>query len=511
MALRDGSPGEDAGWASLAAGAASVESLTALVGVDPAGLSGSALVDAVLAAEKALSLLSAVQIRLQAALAVPFTAGDPMPLAARLARKSCAPGDQDQVRVVLFVDEAAVSLAGSEIAAALRISPITAGIRVRDAQAMTTVLAPTLTALQAGVLDRGKSRVISEHCAPLSGQHTAAVQHLVLPRAGDLSTGELRELTGRAVITVDPDGAAERHEHAAARRALALTALPDAMACLRATLPADGAVKIFQLSDLLATGTAGNPTDPRGISARRVDAWVDIAEQLLTHGHLDLTGYLGAPLPDHGTPPPPRPHHPTSTDTDTRSGTERGGTGTERGGTGTERGGSKGSGTCTGGGDPFTPGDTGWAASDDPIPEPDPGPDPIPGPDTHTGGAGQDEEAGSAVLPPAAPEPANTQPADRTATDRTATGRAERSGRAGPAVTDPAGPPTTPVGRDRPGHPRRPGRPARSARRVRGHPRRHRPQYRRVRRDHHHPDRGPHHRGGHRRRGPDLPAPARTA
>ncbi len=282
-----------------------MESLTALAGVDPDALSGAGLVDAVLAAEKALSLLAAVQIRLLAALAVPFTAGDPMRLAARLARKSCTPADQEPVRVVLFVDEAAVSLAASEVAAALRISPITAGIRVRDAQRMTTVLAPTLTALQAGVIDRGKSRVITEHCAPLTGEHTAAVQHRVLPRAGHLSTSELREVTGLAVITVDPDGANQRHEHAAAHRALALSALPDAMACLRATLPADGAVKIFQLSDLLATGTAGNPTDPRGISARRVDAWVDIAEQLLTHGHLDLTGYLGKPLPDHHTPPPP--------------------------------------------------------------------------------------------------------------------------------------------------------------------------------------------------------------
>ncbi len=52
-------------------------------------------------------------------------------------------------------------------------------------------------------------------------------------------------------------------------------------------------MKIFQISDLLATTTAGTPNDPRGIGARRVDALVDIAEHLLTHGHLDLTDYLG--------------------------------------------------------------------------------------------------------------------------------------------------------------------------------------------------------------------------
>ena len=61
-----------------------------------------------------------------------------------------------------------------------------------------------------------------------------------------------------------------------------------------------GTVKIFQVSDLLATGTAGTPGDTRGIGARRIDALVDIADQLLTHGYLDLGNYLGRPLPDHG-------------------------------------------------------------------------------------------------------------------------------------------------------------------------------------------------------------------
>ena len=125
----------------------------------------------------------------------------------------------------------------------------------------------------------------------------------MLPTAGDLTTSELRDITGHAVITVDPDGAEERHQVAAARRELALQALPDAMASLKAYLPADGAVKIFQVSDLLATGTAGTPGDTRGIGARRVDALIDIADQLLTNGYLDLTDYLGRELPDHTTPP----------------------------------------------------------------------------------------------------------------------------------------------------------------------------------------------------------------
>ncbi len=288
-------------WSDLAARPAGSVSLTALAGVDPAALGGSDLVDAIVAAKKAQSLLAGVQMRLLAAFAVPFVAGDPTRLAGRLARKTCITRDDDPTQVQVFLQEAASSLAAAEVAAALRISPVTAGIRVREATAMTEHLSPTREAFESGALDRGKVRVIVDHCRDLTVAHTLAVQHLVLPLAGTSTTGELRELTGQAVITVDPDGALERHHAAARRRDLSLTALPDAMATLTAFLPAPDAVKIFQISDLLATTSSGAHGDTRGIGARRVDALVDIADHLLTHGHLDLTDFLH---PTSGDTPP---------------------------------------------------------------------------------------------------------------------------------------------------------------------------------------------------------------
>ena len=294
--------GQTPTWATLASSAASAESLTALTEVDAPTMGGTDLVDAIVASEKALSLLAGTQMRLLAALAQPFVAGDPMRLAARLARKNCLISDDSEEMVQSLVPDAAKSLASAEVAAALRISPVTAGIRVREADGMTTVLAPTLAALENGVLDRGKARIIAEQCDPLTPEDKAAVQELVLPLAGAATSSELRDLTGQAVITVDPDGCDERHKAAAARRELAIKALPDAMATLKALLPADGAVKIFQLADLLATATAGSHGDERGIGARRIDALVDVADQLLTLGRLDLSHYLGNPLPDHGSP-----------------------------------------------------------------------------------------------------------------------------------------------------------------------------------------------------------------
>jgi hypothetical protein len=161
-----------------------------------------------------------------------------------------------------------------------------------------------------------KARVIADHCKPLTPEQIQDLQDLVLPGVADLTTSELRDAAGQAVIIVDPDGAENRHQEAAARRELRMQPGPDGMATLKANLPADGAVKIFQVSDLLATGTAGTPGDSRGIGARRVDALVDIADHLLTHGFIDLTDYLGEELPDHGIPTP-RTHTSTSTSTDT--------------------------------------------------------------------------------------------------------------------------------------------------------------------------------------------------
>ena len=67
-------------------------------------------------------------------------------------------------------------------------------------------------------------------------------------------------------------------------------------------------MKIFKVSDLLATGIVGTPGDNQRIGARRVDALVDIADDLLMHGFVDrlLRSPLGGiPRPRHPHPPPP--------------------------------------------------------------------------------------------------------------------------------------------------------------------------------------------------------------
>src|SRR5664280_1414021 len=199
-------------------------------------------------------------------------------------------GEIDLDTVDTLVQERAASLAAAEVAAALQISPITAGSRVRKAQDLCDGLPATVNALAAGRIDRGRAWLIAERTAPLSPSLREAVQDRILPIAEDRSAGNLRGLLDRAVIAADPHAAENRERKAKHDRELVLRSLPDGMASVRAFAPADAAMSIFTLADLLADRTGTD--DDRPVAARRVDDWHAIAQQLLTHGYVDLTDLL---------------------------------------------------------------------------------------------------------------------------------------------------------------------------------------------------------------------------
>src|SRR5664280_636009 len=284
-------------WSELAAGAGCAESMSAVAQVQPGVLSGAELVDAIVASEKALSLLAARQMGLLTEFARPGRAGDVSELVAELMDKGGQgrrpDGEIDLDTVETLVQERAASLAAAEVAAALQISPITAGSRVRKAQDLCDGLPATVNALAAGRIDRGRAWLIAERTAPLSPSLREAVQDRILPIADDRSAGNLRSLLDRAVIAADPHAAENRERKAKRDRELVLRSLPDGMASVRANAPADAAMSIFTLADLLADRTGAD--DDRPVAARRVDAWHDIADQLLTHGYVDLTDLLDHP------------------------------------------------------------------------------------------------------------------------------------------------------------------------------------------------------------------------
>ena len=85
--LADDPPQHSHSWSELAAGAGCAESLDAITQVEPSALTGAELVDAIVASEKALSLLTARQLGLLTEFARPGRAGDVSELVAELMDK----------------------------------------------------------------------------------------------------------------------------------------------------------------------------------------------------------------------------------------------------------------------------------------------------------------------------------------------------------------------------------------------------------------------------------------
>jgi len=261
-------------WSALAAGTGCPESLSAVAQVNPGALSGAELVDAIVASEKAMSLLAARQMGLLTEFARPGRAGDVTELVAELMDKGGQgrgpDGEIDLDTVETLVQERAASLAAAEVAAALQISPITAGSRVRKAQDLCDGLPATVNALADGRIDRGRAWLIAERTAPLSPSLREAVQERILPIAEDRSAGNLRSLLDRAVIAADPHAAENRERKAKRDRELVLRSLPDGMASVRANAPAEAAMSIFTLADTWISPTSSiTPTQPLNRFQRR--------------------------------------------------------------------------------------------------------------------------------------------------------------------------------------------------------------------------------------------------
>jgi hypothetical protein len=83
----------------------------------------------------------------------------------------------------------------------------------------------TAAALAAGRIDLYRAKILAEAVIPLSDAAAKAVEDRVIPRAGDLTYGQLHAAVRRAVIAADPEGA--EHRRAAAERRAKLSLYPD--------------------------------------------------------------------------------------------------------------------------------------------------------------------------------------------------------------------------------------------------------------------------------------------
>jgi Domain of unknown function (DUF222) len=72
----------------------------------------------------------------------------------------------------------------------------------------------TRAALAAGLTDERRAEIIAEELAGLDDEHAAAVEKLTIGKAPGLTSGQLRALVRRAVLSADPQAARKRKEAA---------------------------------------------------------------------------------------------------------------------------------------------------------------------------------------------------------------------------------------------------------------------------------------------------------
>lgn len=175
------------------------------------------------------------------------------------------------------------AFAADEVAAALGLSRRAGEDRLGEAVVWARSLRGTLAALHRGDITLTIARVLAAETVTLDDAQCAAVEATVLPRVGGRTPAQVRSITRRAVLAVDPAAATARHEAAVAGRGVTLEPRPEGMADLRAHLPAPDAVTVFDTLDAIAFAATG-PGDPRGVDARRAEVLVAVFTALRDTG-----------------------------------------------------------------------------------------------------------------------------------------------------------------------------------------------------------------------------------
>ena len=100
-----------------------------------------------------------------------------------------------------------------EVAVALTLTRRSAA-RLLDLALSLDRLPLTRAALAAGLIDERRAEVIAEELAGLDDEHAAAVEKLIIGKAPGLTSGQLRALVRRAVLSADPQAARRRKDKA---------------------------------------------------------------------------------------------------------------------------------------------------------------------------------------------------------------------------------------------------------------------------------------------------------
>lgn len=262
-------PGDTATW--LRSCPPSGEAISALAAIDPATLTHDRRIDLLTATRRAQAWLAGLEQRLLAALAAGAgQLGSPL-------------------------DPTGKSYVTDEVAAALRLHPLTAQKKLDIATALHGPLTATGTALATGTLTYAQAATIAEETDTdtLTTDQRRGIEADLLPRAGTLTVGDLRRRTRRAVATASPCDTQLAHTRALRDRRVSIRPAEHGMSTLWALLPADAATALMAALDAAADRDHHTPDPdghPRTRDQRRADAltalaWTALADPELPRRH----------------------------------------------------------------------------------------------------------------------------------------------------------------------------------------------------------------------------------
>jgi len=182
-----------------------------------------------------------------------------------------------------------------EIAVQLRISVSAADAMIALAWALEARLPQTAAALDAGIIDITKARIIAEATSVLDDAQAAKAEAMIAGRLGEMTPGQLGKAIARAVVTVDPDGARKRREEAQREKARVTFWREHAGTAALAAfgLPPDEALAADQhiQNRALAYKKAGIPGT---LDLLRIRAFIDLLTERDARDHLPAEGDTGS-------------------------------------------------------------------------------------------------------------------------------------------------------------------------------------------------------------------------
>ncbi|MCA1820993.1 MAG: HNH endonuclease [Pseudonocardia sp.] len=177
-----------------------------------------------------------------------------------------------------------------EIRAALVLTRRAAEAQFWLAHDLVARLPQVHAAMMAGILDEPRARVFSEWTTELSPEQARDVCATLLPRAPELTTGQLIDLIKKLAIAVDPDWARRRYEQALAERKVVGSRNTDGSANLSGyNLPVDRVAAACGRIDALAKA-AKRAGDLRPIDHIRAELFLGMTDG--TYAGLDNTTIL---------------------------------------------------------------------------------------------------------------------------------------------------------------------------------------------------------------------------